>query len=107
MKLIINFGLTTKKEVSWYKDVTEFPKLLRFNGARWEWAMYNQIGKDYELTFSQIPSYDPNFYADMESFEDMFGWPNRDKCECGAIYSPFSWDHSRFCRKWVKWDDLK
>ena len=29
MKLIINFGLSIKKEVNWYKDLMDFPSLRR------------------------------------------------------------------------------
>ena len=104
MRLTINFGHHgTKKEVNWYRDLMEFPKLIRFQGLKWEWAMYNTIGEDSELTFSQIPTYDPNFYTDMPSFEDMFEWGQSDKCVCGAVYTSFPWDHMRFCGKWIKW----
>ena len=107
MKLYINFGLTIKKEVKWYRDVMDFPKLLRFNGSKWEWAMYQSLGNNYELTFSQIATYDPNYYVDMPSFEEMFEWDNRDKCCCGAAYnSGFTWDHLRYCPKWKPWDKL-
>jgi hypothetical protein len=107
MKLIISFGHSgTKKEVHWYRDIMEFPKLLRFAGAKWEWAMYHNIGDDYELTFSQIPAYDPNYYVDMESFEDRFEWGQIDKCVCGAIFSSFSWDHLRYCPKHKPWSQI-
>lgn len=106
MKLIINFGYGgSKKQVDWYRDVMDFPKLLRFQGNKWEWAIYHNVGKDYELTFSQIPTYDPNFYVDMPSFEDMFEF-NLDKCVCGSIYSSFAWDHLRYCPRWKSWDKL-
>lgn len=107
MKLFIIFGYgTPKKEVNWYRDLMDFPKLIRYSGSKWEWAMYHNIGSDYELTFSQIATYDPNFYADMPGFEDMFEWGNVDKCECGAAYSGFTFDHMRFCKKWKPWDKL-
>src|ERR1035438_2985912 len=97
-KLTINFGLDgTKKQVNWYKDILDFPKLIRFQSKAWEWAIYNSIGgTDYELTFSQVPSYDPNYYVDMPTFEDMFEYGKGDICECGAIYTSFSWDHLRY-----------
>lgn len=104
MKLVINFGHKgIQKEVDWYQDIMAFPKLIRFQSARWEWATYDAIDNGYELTFSQIPSYDPNFYVDMPSFEDMFEWGSSNKCCCGAIYTSFNWDHMFFCPKWVKW----
>jgi hypothetical protein len=107
MKLVVKFGMSIKKEVDWYRDVMDFPKLLRFQGSKWEWAMYNGSGQNYELTFSQIGSYDPSFYMDMPSFEDMFEWAGGDKCVCGALYTSFTFDHMRFCPKWVPWDKLK
>ncbi len=104
MKLTLNFGLNgAKKQIDWYRDLMDFPKLIRFQNAKWEWAIYSNVGKDYELTFSQIPTYDPSFYVDMPSFEDMFEWGATDRCQCGAVYSSFSWDHMRFCPKWTKW----
>jgi hypothetical protein len=107
MKLTINFGHNgTKKEVNWYRDLMDFPKLMRFQSAKWEWAMYHNTGPDYELTFSQIATYDPNYYVDMPSFEDMFEWGVNDKCECGAIYTSFAWDHLRYCKKYKPWDKI-
>ena len=107
MRLIINFGHKgIKKDINWYKALMDFPKLIRFQGAKWEWAMYNNIGADYELTFSQIATYDPNYYADMPSFEEMFEWSGATKCECGAIFSSFAWDHMRFCPKYKPWSQV-
>lgn len=104
IKLFISFGHDgIKKEVAWYRELMDFPKLLKFRGIPWEWAMYHNVGKDYELTFAKIPTYDPNFYVEMESFEAMFEWTGADKCECGSIYTSFSWDHMRYCKKWTKW----
>ena len=104
MTLIVRFGMDIKKEVNWYKDMMAFPKFIRFQGKKWEWAMYNTIGSVNELTFAQLHTYDPNFYIDMESFEEMFEWgSNSDKCECGANYTSFSFDHMRYCKKWTKW----
>ena len=86
MRLVISFGLTTKKEVDWHRDVMDFPKLLRFQGKKWEWAMYNGSGQNYELTFSLLSSYDSTFNMDMPSFEDLFEYGSYNKCECGAVY---------------------
>lgn len=105
-RLIINFGYPgTKKDANWYKNLMDFPKLIKFQGICWEWVSYNSVGNDYELFFAKIPTYDPNFYVDMPSFEEMFefGGADRDKCCCGAAHTSFSFDHMRFCPKWVKW----
>lgn len=107
IKIIISFGHEgPKKEVNWYRDLMDFPKLLKFQGLPWEWAMYYEVGKDYELTFSKIPTYDPNFYVEMESFEEKFEWHNSDRCTCGAAWSSFSWDHLRYCGKHKPWSQL-
>jgi len=106
MKLVINFGLNIKKEVYWYKDVMDFPKLIRFNGNKWEWSMYQSSGNGYDLIFSQVATYDPNYYVDMPSFEEMFEWDSTNKCECGAIYSSFNWDHLRYCSRWKPWSQV-
>jgi hypothetical protein len=105
VKLIINFGHQgIRKEVNWYRDFMDFPKLLKFQGVGWEWVVYTTVGDDYELTFSKIPTYDPNYYASMESYEEMFEWGgDKDKCCCGSIYTSFSFDHMRYCPKWTKW----
>lgn len=105
MNIIINFGLNgAKKEVTWHKPLMDFPKLIRFQGSCWEWAIYNYIGTDCELTFSKIPSYDPNYYAEMPTFEVMFEWTSGgDKCECGSAHTAFPFDHMFYCKKWSKW----
>jgi hypothetical protein len=104
MKLILKFGLTgTTKQVYWGKDLMDFPKLIRFDGKRWEWSMYDgsyQAG--YELIFGPIPTYDPNNYADMPSYEEMFEL-GKDGCVCGAHFSSFKWDHLRYCGLWKPW----
>jgi hypothetical protein len=104
MYLKIKFGLNGKeKTLSWYQKIEDFPKLLRFEGKKWEWIVYNAIGGgDYELVYSEIPTYDPSFYIDMPSFEELFPG-NEQKCECGAHFSSFSWDHFRYCSKWRPW----
>ena len=54
MTLFVNFGLNgTKKQVTWHKPLMDFPKLIRFQGSCWEWAIYNNMGNDYELTFQK------------------------------------------------------
>ena len=104
MRLKIAFGYKSiEKIVDWNRDVTDFPKLIKFDGRRWEWVTYNSPdGLTYELVFSQIPTFDPNFYADMPDFETMF--PNSEiKCECGARFSSFGFDHMRMCKLWRPW----
>jgi hypothetical protein len=104
MKLRIKFGLNSvEKEVEWFKDLMDFPKLIRYDGKKWEWATYDGSKyAGYDLLFSQVATYDPTYYADMQSFEELFEW-NSTKCCCGAAYTSFNWDHMRMCPKWIKW----
>lgn len=104
MLLKIKFGSNgLEKQIEWGKKLDDFPKLLNFNGNKWEWFMYNNINvNDYELTFTQLPTYDPNYYADMINFEDLFT-SSYNICACGAAYSSFNWDHMRFCSLWKPW----
>ena len=104
MKLDIVFGSDgTKKRVDWDKDVMLFPKLMLFQGKKWEWAMYKETPyADYELVFSQLPSYDPNFYvSDYVVFEDTF--ERKIGCECGAHWTSFPNFHMFYCKKWTAW----
>jgi hypothetical protein len=105
MKLGIVFGLDTNvKYIDWPKSLHDFPKLLLYSGRKWEWFMYKDGPNGIvELNFTEIPKYDPNYYVDdIECFEDMFGF-SKSTCECGAIWSSFSWDHMRFCKLWKPW----
>jgi hypothetical protein len=106
MKLSINFGLSIKKQVDWHGNLMDFPKLLRLKSSKWEWVIYAPIGKDYELTYSEIPTYDPNYYVDMPSFEDMFEGGLGSKCECGSAYTSFSFDHLKYCPRHIPWDRI-
>lgn len=107
MKLIIKFGHDgPKRQVDWWRDVMDFPKLIKFEGKRWERVISSgPYGGAYDLTYSQIPMYDPHYYDEMPSFEEMFEWGS-EKCQCGAVYTSFSWDHMRFCPKYKPWDKL-
>lgn len=108
MQLSIKFGLDSgPKLITWDKNINDFPRLIKFQGKKWEWFMYNDIGNGViELNYSQIATYDPNFYIDtMENFEDLFK-TNEIKCECGSAYGPFEWDHFRYCKMWKPWDKL-
>jgi hypothetical protein len=108
MRLGIIFGLSNDiRYIDWEKDLSLFPKLLQYNGKKWEWIMY-QDGPNgiIELNFTQLPTYDPNFYVDdMPVFEEIAGYAKKE-CECGSTYSSFSWDHSRWCNLWRPWDVL-
>jgi hypothetical protein len=106
MKIKVLFGLVDSKEVFWYKDIDDFPKLIKFLGRNYEWVFYGQdpTGQvDMVFTFVELPSYDPNYGIDCRSWSELFGEEGNNGCECGAKFTSFSWDHMRMCRKWGKW----
>jgi len=105
MKITIHFGSEgPQKQINWWKELMDFPKALSYNNKKWEWSFYttDPAGfSDYVLILSQIPSYDPHFYVDMVSFEELFG--SDFKCECGAKFSSFEWDHMFYCSMRTPW----
>ena len=104
LTLKIAFGQKVKKTVTWYKRLEDFPKFFRYNGKRWEWFMYNSVSPtDCELTYTDLPTYDPNFHTEMLSFEEMFEYGN--VCECGAAHAPSfgSFDHMKYCKMHRPW----
>lgn len=106
MRLRVKFGFIDNKDISWYRPLDDFPKIIKFLGRNYEWIMYDKdlTGKvDMILMFSEIPSYDLNFNVFCPLWTDMFGPDMHHGCECGANKTSFPWDHMRFCSKWTKW----
>jgi hypothetical protein len=105
MKLRVKLGSTDTKEVSWFKNLEDFPKLIKYLGRNYEWVFYDidPTGKvDQVLTFSMLMTYNPNYGVTCDSWTDLFG-VDLNVCECGAAFSSFSWDHLRYCKKWSPW----
>lgn len=106
MKLGLRFGaLEPQRNINWRQQVTDFPYLVLYKGNKYEFIMYgddNTKQVDYICHFGELKSTNP---AWNKKFEDISRYlddgPN--KCECGAIYSSFPWDHMRFCKQWSKW----
>jgi len=108
MVLTLNFGTKEPKvQITWYEDIMKFHKLIMYKKKKWEWVMYNSISpNEYDITFAEIPTYDPNYHVYMPAFEDLFIVQKQD-CECGAKHSRnFQFDHMRFCKKWKPWDKI-
>jgi hypothetical protein len=105
MRLRVDFGTHGKRrEIVWWQPLEDFPKLFQFEGKKWEWFMYDADKSghvDFILTYSELPSYDPNFYADMDDFDEKFGH-RLDPCQCGAKYTSFPQIHLFFCPQWKK-----
>lgn len=108
MRLKLHFGLVKSIEVNWYKDVSDFPHFVIYNGQKWEWFSYDEPPDDdidMVLMFANIPHYDPNWHITMPKLEDVV-LITVDECECGAKYGSFAWDHMRFCKRWKPWSKL-
>lgn len=106
MKIQASFGIDgIKREVNWWGNIQDFPKLFSFKEKKWEWVMYDKDPTqrvDYILIFSELPPSDPLFYQDMEDFDKRFLIIN--KCECGALYTSFPDFHMTFCPLWSSHD---
>ena len=106
LKLQLQFGIPggRKKNIEWKKELKEFPKIVKFEGKRWEWIMYDKskTGNDYDLAFGRISDETDLGGLPVPCIEEMFpdGWAA--KCECGAIYTSFPEEHMFFCPKWRK-----
>lgn len=104
MHLLINFGLhIEKRQVSWWKPLEDFPKLIKFNGKCWEWLMYDKNpdqSHDYKLVFSEISPLNPAYHQKMVSYEDLFDFGV--KCQCGAAFTSFPSVHMFYCPSYTK-----
>jgi hypothetical protein len=89
VRIKIDFGLLgTTETVNWYKDIADFPRLLRYQGNVYEFVMYQPtIGGYYDhiFTFSLTTYYGVSFY-EVPSFVDLFGSFKNNSCQCGAKF---------------------
>jgi hypothetical protein len=112
MYLTVTFGFEgPTRQVAWGLALDQFPKHFRYGGKKWEWLTYDKdpTGKsEYALLYSELHTYDPDFYIDMEDFEEkFFGWGKSEGCTCGAVFSSsFPFDHMRYCKMWKSWDQI-
>lgn len=104
MILFIEFGLNNPPYLlDWNKPIDDFPHVIRKDGKKWEWVVYNKATGliDYELKYSEIASYDPQYYAPATDWADIY--PIREsKCECGAHHTSFPNGHMFYCKKYRK-----
>lgn len=108
MKLSLRFGLhEPPREVNWWQPIKNFPYLVTFKGVKYEFEMYAEDPTkrvEYICHFSEVKSYDPNYYADTYFDVDaLLNTGYGSKCECGAIYTSFPQFHMFFCPKWTKY----
>lgn len=103
MKLAVHFGLgVVSYTVNWNKKIEEFPHFIEYNKTRWSWVMYDADATrtvDFTLMYSEIPTYDPSFYATMTRWETILGMDPNLKCQCGKDKHGFA-KHATWCDKW-------
>ena len=105
MRVRVNFGLLDTKEVWWWQEITDFPKLIKFSGKNFEWVFYDKDKAnvvDYILSFAELPPYDPNYNIECSTWAELFG-ERMGGCVCGSKYTSFSFDHMFYCSHWTKW----
>ena len=108
MKLRVNFGLNHWRETNWWGTLVSFPSLLTFRTVKYACgnAELDPTGRyDYILQYLEVQSWDLNYSVSCDAFESMPG-SMANSCECGAIYSPFPFDHMRMCPLWKPWDQV-
>lgn len=105
MRIRVRFGQDNQEETDWHKNLDDFPKLLIYKNKKYDWVFYDkdETSKvDIILLFTEVPNYDPNFYVDCSSWENLFSG-SQPGCECGARFSSFDFDHMRMCKLWKPW----
>lgn len=106
MKLKIEFGHNGSQRIfNWYRDVEDFPHLIKHNGKNWAWIMYDtdKTGHaDYVLFYSEVPAYDLEYGIYAKTLDEILGGSLDNSCECGAIYTSFPNHHMFFCPKWSR-----
>lgn len=107
MKLKMHFGLNEPARIiNWWQTIKDFPPLVLYKKKKWEFAIYDTDQSkqvDYICHFSPLQTYDPNWHATTYVDIDYLFNTGYGKCECGAEYTSFPWDHMKFCPKWTKW----
>jgi hypothetical protein len=108
MKLSLHLGLAApRRTVYWWSTIGDFPTFVLYKGSKFEFAGYKKDPLDqfdYICYFSEVYKTDTNYSKDYKDIDYLF---NKDsdlnRCDCGAEFSSFSWDHMRFCQLWKPW----
>ena len=102
MKIKIEFGQWDGHEtITWYREISDFPKLLRHQGDLYEFAMYQKESPghpvDYTFNFSKT-SKTVVKYSDIPVFKEMFAhcFIRSDGCHCGAKHDRDNPNHHMF-----------
>jgi hypothetical protein len=102
MKLDLQFG-SDHVEYIWWQPIKEFHGLVIYRGKKWEFAMYgDDPTKKFDVIchFSEVRSYDPNWYATVYYDLDKEFY-SKLACECGSDKHGFA-GHADWCPKWIK-----
>lgn len=105
MRLRLQFGSTEPlREMNWHKGVKEFPNLVIYKNKKWEFFAYDRDPLnivDYQLVFTELPSYHPNWHATVyENIDHLLAPALKGDCECGAAHTDFPQIHLSYCPKW-------
>lgn len=104
MRVVVEFNPHGgREEITWFRPIDEFPKILRWQGNVYEFIMFAPNGyyssTDYTFHFSEIKVYGAKYY-EIPSFVDMFR-SGSNECQCGAKHDRhFPNVHMFLCPKW-------
>lgn len=102
MKLRLQFDGKIK-EVDWWKDLMDFPRVVELDGNKWEWIMFDADADkhvEYNLMFGKVMNYNRESDLPIPSIDLMFGGYRQNICECGAAYDQsFPNVHLSYCPK--------
>ena len=88
--------------VNWWRPIDEFPSLVLYKTNKWEFVIYDEDDSkesDYICIFSEVKSYDPNFFATTYTDISYMIEAANKGCECGSAHGG---GHMFFCPKWSK-----
>jgi hypothetical protein len=108
MKLSLHLGLAEpRRTVYWWSPIANFPTFILYKGNKFELVGYQKDNFDqidYNCYFIEVHKADPNYRKDYMNIDYLLNKDNDlNKCDCGAEFSSFPWDHMRFCQSWKPW----
>lgn len=107
MRVKIQFGEETNTaDITWDKEVKDFPRLVKYNGEKYSFAMYEtdpMFTYDYFFYFSAVTYNHPQYWHFTQDLYDFArAWGDKN-CQCGAKYNK-GWEqfHMHYCPLWKK-----
>lgn len=90
--------------VEWNGILPDFPKLVKYNGARYEWIMWDPGDANdpfhYRLTFATVTPSKPyyhDYYTDLDDIKFNNYSQAPITCECGS-HKPTGQQHGYWCK---------